>query len=40
MENIMNHSDLELLVMYDMYEMGLDPTNIEDVKLYWKEKLP
>jgi hypothetical protein len=40
MEDNMNHSDLELLVMYDMYELGLDPTNPEDIKLYWKVMLP
>lgn len=34
-----NYSYLELLVIYDMYENGFDPSNPEDVKDYWKEKL-
>ena len=29
-------SDLELLVEYDMYELGFDPSNYEDVKRYWE----
>lgn len=32
-------SELELLVQYDMYENGFDPSNKEDVIKYWKEKL-
>lgn len=32
-------SDLELLVEYDMYEMGYDPNNPSDVEAYWKERL-
>jgi hypothetical protein len=32
-------SELELLVEYDMYVNGFDPTNPEDVKVYWEEKL-
>ena len=32
-------SDLELLVIFDMYENGLDPSNKEDIIKYWKEKL-
>jgi hypothetical protein len=34
------HSDLELLVMNEMYELCLDPTDPEDIKLYWKVMLP
>jgi len=29
-------SNLELLVEYDMYEQGYDPTSIDDIKEYWK----
>lgn len=29
-------SDLELLVDYDMYELGFDPSSREDVKEYWE----
>lgn len=32
-------SDLEYLVMYDMYCHGYDPTNCEDVVAYWNERL-
>lgn len=29
-------SELELLVMTDMYDLGFDPKNPEDIKLYWE----
>ena len=29
-------SDLETLVMYDMYEKGFDPSSKEDIKEYWE----
>lgn len=32
-------TDLELLVEYDMYINGFDPSNLEDIKLYWEERL-
>lgn len=32
-------SDLELLVTFDMYELGLDPKNENDIKLYWEMML-
>lgn len=32
-------SDLELLVQFDMYENGFDPSNIEDVAEYWRTRL-
>jgi len=32
-------SDLELMVMVDMYANGYDPSNTEDVKKYWEERL-
>jgi hypothetical protein len=32
-------SDLELLVKYDMYINGYDPSDPEDIGAYWKEKL-
>ena len=32
-------SDLELLVEYDMYVNGFDPSKPEDVKAYWEERL-
>ena len=32
-------SNLELLVEYDMYTLGFDPTNKEDIKRYWEEIL-
>ena len=31
-----NMSELELLVINDMYELGYDYNNPEDVKLYWE----
>jgi len=35
----MNHSDLEMLVMADMYEQGYDPASVDDIKEYWKDIL-
>lgn len=35
----MNYSDLEMLVMTDMFENGYDPASITDVELYWEEML-
>lgn len=35
----MNYSDLEMLVMTDMYENGYDPASREDIELYWEELL-
>lgn len=35
----MPFSDLELLVMADMYDNGYDPSDPEDVKLYWESIL-
>jgi len=32
-------SELELMVLYDMYENGYNPLNPEDVIEYWKERL-
>jgi hypothetical protein len=32
-------SDLELLVEYDMYELGYDPTKKQDIKDYWEHLL-
>jgi hypothetical protein len=32
-------SDLEMLVITDMYELGYDPKNPEDIKLYWEAML-
>lgn len=32
-------SDLELLIEYDMYELGYDPANKTDVKHYWEMML-
>lgn len=32
-------SDLEQLVTFDMYELGLDPKNPEDIKKYWEMML-
>lgn len=29
-------SDLELLVDYDMFDLGFDPSNPTDVKKYWE----
>jgi hypothetical protein len=29
-------SELEMLVEYDMYILGFDSTNPEDVKKYWE----
>ncbi len=34
------YSDLELLVMNDMYENGYDPSKKEDIIAYWAERLP
>ena len=38
MEDVMK-SDLELLIEYDMYENGFDPTNQEQVTEYWRTRL-
>lgn len=32
-------SELELLVEYDMYILGYDSKNVEDIKRYWEERL-
>ena len=32
-------SDLELMIINDMYINGYDPHNPEDIKLYWEERL-
>ena len=32
----MNKSDLELLVEYDMYEKGYDPSSVTDIEEYWE----
>ena len=32
-------SDLEMLVMDDMYSLGYNPSNKEDIKLYWEMML-
>lgn len=32
-------SELELLVEFDMYENGFDPSNPEHITLYWEERL-
>jgi hypothetical protein len=32
-------SDLEMLVEYDMYENGFDPSNPEDIREYWEMML-
>ena len=32
-------SELELLVIHDMYELGYDPANKEDINKYWEERL-
>lgn len=33
------NSDLEMLVEYDMYESGYDPSNQNDIKEYWEMML-
>jgi len=32
-------SDLELLIQYDMYDNGFDPSNQEHVTEYWRTRL-
>lgn len=32
-------SELEDLVSTDMYENGYDPSNQDDIKMYWEERL-
>lgn len=32
-------SDLQLLIEYDMYVNGYDPTDPDDIKAYWEERL-
>jgi hypothetical protein len=32
-------SELENLVSYEMYILGYDPSNVEDIKQYWKALL-
>jgi hypothetical protein len=34
-----DYSELELLVMSDMMELGYDPLRIEDIQSYWESKL-
>lgn len=34
------YSELELMVIEDMYADGYDHTNPEDVKKFWEERLP
>lgn len=36
MEYSVQYSDLELLVMKDMMDLGYDPLKIEDIKAYWE----
>jgi hypothetical protein len=36
METIHNPSDLELLVINDMYELGFNPNDPADVNKYWE----
>lgn len=41
--NFMNsplHSELERIVIEDMYDAGYNAYNPDDVKKYWEEKLP
>ena len=35
----MAFSDLELLVMADMYENGYDPASSDDINEYWEDQL-
>lgn len=35
----MDFGDLEMLVMYDMYTLGYDPANPEDIKNFWETML-
>ncbi len=39
-EKLKAYSDLELLVMYDMYINGYDSSKKEDIIAYWSERLP
>ncbi len=32
-------SDLEMLVLVDMYDNGYDPSSKDDIKKYWEERL-
>lgn len=32
-------SDLELLVEYDMYDCGYDPSNQDHINAYWEKRL-
>jgi len=32
-------SDLEMLIEYDMYDNGFDPSNKEHVTEYWRTRL-
>jgi len=32
-------SELESLITYDMYILGYDSNNLEDVQQYWKARL-
>lgn len=34
------YSELELMVIEDMYKNGYDFMNPEDVKKFWEERLP
>jgi len=35
----MNYSDLESLVNYEMFVLGLDHTNLEHINTYWEVML-
>ena len=37
--NIDNCSELELIVMLDMIDQGLDFNSKEDIEKFWKERL-
>jgi hypothetical protein len=32
-------SDLEIMVINDMYQQGYDPMSVEDIKEYWEDLL-
>lgn len=39
-EKLKVFSELEMLVMYDMYINGYDSSKKEDIIAYWNERLP
>lgn len=33
-------SELEVMIMDDMMDLGMDPLNLDHVKIFWQDRLP